>query len=578
MLERIGRGGMGAVYRGWHPVMKKAVAVKILPRNRLADPQAVARLRREVEAVAQLDHPNIVRATDAGEHDGVPFLVMELVDGVDLGVLVRRHGPVPVADACELVRQAALGLQHAHERGMVHRDVKPQNLMLTRKGELKVLDLGLALLRADGPANGLTPSGYLLGTPDYMAPEHWEACHAVDTRADVYSLGCTLYALLTGAPPFGGPGYDSHLRKMAGHARDPVPPVATVRPDTPAPWSLCSPACSRRLRPTDRPSRPRWRGARPIRPQGQPRVAVRVGLPRRGIDRGRDAVARRGVGAPPDRRGRCPDRDGRGPGISLPSVRDPPRRGRGRAPRHRRGGVARVQTARRSRRPGHARRGCARRPHCRARRRAGARPAGTKGWQNLLVARPVAKVWPVARGARLDHDGVAEQLRVETPKTALVRLGETSARGYKLQIGFQQIRWTAGFGVYLGGCAGGPGEFRFQLVHLRRFEAGDDRAFTLGRSTGSAQDVPGGDPVVSNQGFASSVLPRPPGAAEQLLEIEVRPRRGMVSARWNGVPCPELVANAANERFQETDYRGEFGIYANGTTVTVFTARLHETE
>lgn len=90
--------------------------------------------------------------------------------------------------------------------------------------------------------------------------------------------------------------------------------------------------------------------------------------------------------------------------------------------------------------------------------------------------------------------------------------------------------------------------------------------------------MPGGDPVVSNQGFASSVLPRPPGAAEQLLEIEVRPRRGMVSARWNGVPCPELVANAANERFQETDYRGEFGIYANGTTVTVFTARLHETE
>src|SRR5262249_36648202 len=152
LLEKIGQGGMGTVYRALHPRLKKGVAVKVLSPSRTGDARAVARFQREMEAVGQLEDPHIVRATDAGEADGVHFLVMELIDGTDLSHLVRRRGPLDVADACELIRQAALGLQHAHEHGLVHRDVKPSNLLLSVRGELKVLDLGLALLsRNDQP-------------------------------------------------------------------------------------------------------------------------------------------------------------------------------------------------------------------------------------------------------------------------------------------------------------------------------------------------------------------------------------------------------------------------------------------
>src|SRR5262249_33677503 len=159
-------------------------------------------------AGGRLEHPNLVRYTDAGEVEGKLFLVMELLDGEDLAKLVKARGPLPVAEACALVRQAALGLQHAHEQGLVHRDVKPSNLLLTTAGVVKVLDLGLARLCAAGPAGeALTSATQLMGTPDYMAPEQLLDSHAVDARTDLYSLGCTLYHLLAGDPPFGGPSY-----------------------------------------------------------------------------------------------------------------------------------------------------------------------------------------------------------------------------------------------------------------------------------------------------------------------------------------------------------------------------------
>lgn len=156
-----------------------------------------------MKAVGQLDHPNIVQATDAGEADGSPYLVMELVDGIDLSKLVQRLGPLPVPDACELARQAALGLEHAHTHGMVHRDIKPSNLLLARSGQVKVLDLGLALLLpAEHPSiEPLTGPGQVMGTFRYVAPEQIAATHAVDIRVDIYSLGCTLYKLLTGELP-----------------------------------------------------------------------------------------------------------------------------------------------------------------------------------------------------------------------------------------------------------------------------------------------------------------------------------------------------------------------------------------
>ena len=233
LLEKLGQGGMGAVYKARQTKLKKIVALKVLPKERMQDERAVARFEREMAAVGAVDHPNIVRAMDAREIDGTHFLVMEYVEGLDLSQLLRRQGPLPIADACELIRQAATGLQYAHEHGLVHRDIKPSNLMLTRDGTVKILDLGLALLAADDAGADMTGTGQAMGTADYMAPEQAADSHTVDIRADVYSLGCTLYKLLSGHAPFSGPQYKSNLEKMAAHLRDPVPPIREVRPDVP---------------------------------------------------------------------------------------------------------------------------------------------------------------------------------------------------------------------------------------------------------------------------------------------------------------------------------------------------------
>src|SRR5262249_48278346 len=158
------------------------------------------RFEREMKAVGQLDHPNIVRATDAGRSRGRHFLVMDLVPGCDFARLVQRLGPLPLADACESARQAALGLQAIHEAGLLHRDIKPSNPMLTPDGGVKVLDLGLVRMVA-APSDSLSRVDGLAGTLDYMAPEQGRALHAATIASDLYSLGCTLYCLLAGRPP-----------------------------------------------------------------------------------------------------------------------------------------------------------------------------------------------------------------------------------------------------------------------------------------------------------------------------------------------------------------------------------------
>ena len=222
LLEKLGQGGMGTVYKALHTKLKRAVALKVITDRRLHSPDAIARFHKEMEAVGGLDHPNIVRAHDAGEAGGRHFLVMEFVEGKNLAQLVRSAGPLSAANACEVIRQAAIGLGNAHEHGLVHRDVKPSNLMLTPDGTVKVLDLGLARLRAqeaepdtiyadDTQRSGdVTSVGQVLGSRDFMAPEQKLDSREVDPRADVYSLGCTLFFLLTGKPPFDGPPGDAH--------------------------------------------------------------------------------------------------------------------------------------------------------------------------------------------------------------------------------------------------------------------------------------------------------------------------------------------------------------------------------
>ena len=229
----LGRGGMGVVYRAWHTQLDRPVALKVLPRERLGRPGAIARFRREMKAVGRLNHPHLVTAHDAGEEGGVPYLAMEFVDGLDLGQLVGRLGPIAVADACELARQAAAGLEYACQQGVVHRDVKPSNLMLTSAGILKVLDLGLARL-IDRPAQDeLSREGELLGTLDYMAPEQLSDSREVDARADVYGLGATLYKLLTGRAPFADARHRTAVQKIMAIAQEPLPSVESSRSDVP---------------------------------------------------------------------------------------------------------------------------------------------------------------------------------------------------------------------------------------------------------------------------------------------------------------------------------------------------------
>jgi serine/threonine protein kinase len=230
LLDRLGEGGMGAVYRVRHLHLGKTMALKLLPAAQLSDPEAVARFMQEMKAVGQLSHPNIVQAHDAGV-EGIPYLAMELLEGVDLARLVKEQGPLGVADASECIRQAALALQHAHERGMVHRDVKPSNLMLTPEGCVKLLDLGLARLDTELASPTFAPPA-VVGTIDYIAPEQLQDSRTVDIRADLYSLGGTLYYLLTGQPPLQGAA-QSNLAKQRARLRDPAPDVRDRRSDVP---------------------------------------------------------------------------------------------------------------------------------------------------------------------------------------------------------------------------------------------------------------------------------------------------------------------------------------------------------
>jgi tRNA A-37 threonylcarbamoyl transferase component Bud32/Tol biopolymer transport system component len=227
----LGTGGMGAVYRAEHRLMERTVALKVIRRDLTDRPAVVERFRREVKAAAQLDHPNIVRAYDAEQAGDRHFLVMECVQGTTLARRLAEKGPLPSGLACEYVRQAALGLQHAYEHGMVHRDVKPHNLMVTPGGQIKILDFGLARLASElAPADAATASGIVLGTADYIAPEQADDPHAADTRADVYALGCTLYFLLTGQPPF---PEGTLMQKLMAHSKRSFRPVTDFRNDVP---------------------------------------------------------------------------------------------------------------------------------------------------------------------------------------------------------------------------------------------------------------------------------------------------------------------------------------------------------
>jgi formylglycine-generating enzyme required for sulfatase activity/serine/threonine protein kinase len=247
LLDKLGEGAMGIVYKARNWKLGRIVAVKVIRKEGLDSEAAVRRFRREIQAAAQLSHPNIVHAYDADEVAGTQLFVMEYIEGRDLRRHVEECGPLAIAVACDYVRQAAVGLQHAFERGLVHRDIKPSNLLLAvsrsleespgeretgSKGTIKILDLGLARLeRASGESStALTKEGTVMGTPDYIAPEQARNAHHADIRADLYSLGCTMYYLLSGKPPFPG---GTLTEKLLKHQMDTPVSLRQFRPDVP---------------------------------------------------------------------------------------------------------------------------------------------------------------------------------------------------------------------------------------------------------------------------------------------------------------------------------------------------------
>jgi serine/threonine-protein kinase len=255
LLERLGKGGMGMVYKARHRRLDRIVALKLIRKELLSNPTALRYFHREILAAAQLSHPNIVLAYDADTVDGVHFFTMEYVEGTTFSDLVQASGPLPVEIAAESIRQAALGLQHAFERGLVHRDMKPSNLMLSwtnvpsspppslaeqqqnkaRWGgntpNVKILDLGLALAHVPQHDPASRPretmkSGTLMGTPDFMAPEQAEDPHHADSRADIYSLGCTFFYILTAQVPFSG---GNRIEKLLRHRMENAPAPSSLR-------------------------------------------------------------------------------------------------------------------------------------------------------------------------------------------------------------------------------------------------------------------------------------------------------------------------------------------------------------
>ncbi len=232
LLGHLGTGGMSRVYLGEHVLMQRRVAIKVLPKDRVEDSSYLARFHREAQAAASLDHRNIVRAYDIDNVGDLHYIVMEYIEGRDLQQMVKDGGPMDYVAAADYIRQAAEGLAHAHQSGLIHRDVKPGNLLVDQKNVVKILDLGLARFIDEQKAS-LTVAfdENVLGTADYLAPEQALDSHRVNARANIYGLGCSLYFLLTGHPPFVG---GTLAQRLMMHQKQPPPSILLDRPDAPA--------------------------------------------------------------------------------------------------------------------------------------------------------------------------------------------------------------------------------------------------------------------------------------------------------------------------------------------------------
>jgi serine/threonine protein kinase len=564
LVQQIGKGGMGVVYRAQHLRLKRWVALKLLSDRRLIDAHMVARFEREMEIIGRLDHPNIVRATDAGYADGYHFLAMELIDGLNLLQIAHEQCELSLPNVCEMVRQAAVGLHHAHEHGLIHRDIKPNNLMLSTQGVVKLLDLGLARFsRTEGEC--LTGTGTVLGTPDYMAPEQWDASKDVDIRADVYSLGCTLHTLLAKQPPFSGPGLDSASRKMAAHLQAPPPRLGEVRPDVPTgvqaviDRAMAKDPDGRYQKPMEfAEALTEFAHGADLATLAHRTVSVVRVTTDPSVDRNRDLASTANYASQPSA-------ETVGPTRTLP---DAGRRTRGRVWLAAgilalavvsavyfatRGGTEEQQVL----------------PSPQPNVDLKPKPKVNE-WFDLLAVEPTKAVWPQGKAgtdSAWKYDGPNRELWLTAKDRVMVQLGEIDDIDFELECLVSQNPWIGNIGLYFGDRAVNGGHEAI-TVSLSGFGVFLDKP-TISLMLAPVRHI--GQVFEDRQILGTSPIPRPVNATCKLWLAVYR--TGVYKVQWEGQPDPVRLL-PADKQPRPRPTAGGFGVYAQNSTSQIRNVRL----
>lgn len=592
LVRRLGRGGMGVVYEGVHLHLKRRVAIKLLLDAAQAGSGRLRRFEREMEAIGRLHHRHIVQAHDAGCDNGLHYLVMEYIDGCDLQASVRHLGRLSVPAACGCIRQAALGLDYAHAHSCIHRDIKPSNLLFDSQGIVRVADLGLARLQTAPSEYGLTMSGQVLGTIDYMSPEQARGERDIGPASDIYSLGCTLYYLLAGQVPYYGPQYDSLARKLMAHVEEPLPPLAEQRDDVPPEVIELLTAMTAK-EPSQRPTAAEV--AQRLEPLAADEELVTLAATLSELRQHRDDDASISRDTPTAEVAPGSTDQAINTGSTLPSVAS-------NAPKRSvrwgmslvmlgLGGMIAVATVvwwpvkDELTRPGamnHSGQPLAAASHVELPPQPQLPPrepyfeelTADQLQPNvvypLLNVEPETLFWGNNPLARVSFEPGLKQVTATNPDVGLVLFGSAPRVGYTLQMDIYQNRWPAGIGVFFGlrpldePGPNGERQWKVQVLYLQERIVGPkigEFPLEMIRSERTIRALPNGHISHVTTDLCSVWLSNP-GIREQQLELTVGPK-GLNAVRWGGNAevARDLCLFDVNSRFGEQDYCGGFGAY-----------------
>jgi len=567
LQQVVGRGGMGLVYKAVHRSLKQTVALKMIRvLSQVPEEELVSRFYREIEAAGAVIHPHVARATDAGDEDGVHFLVTEFVDGLNLSALVQQSGPLQCGVACELLRQTAEGLTAIEACAMVHRDIKPSNLLLSWEGGLKIVDLGLARLCGyDGPEQ-MTRSGVILGTLDYLAPEQAADTRSVDIRADIYSLGATLFWLMTGQPLFPPPRYSSVTEKIRAHC-DETPDLQPLYDACTGHAEQLLPVFNRMIAkdPDQRFQSPRELAAalQPLADANELKTLLRVV---------KNLDTQASVSAQIE--------------TATRNSQDTVRTGMPGLPQVRTWWLAAVCLLLLAVAGGGVYYAVATGSSTTSSTTSQSEPPAALAslppwqWQNLLQNEPVELAWQSGDAlTRWKYDQPTEQVTANCAGLGLLEFGITQSPGYTLQVGVLQNRWKGGTGIFFGAHPDkymGDDVIAYQFLEIAEAVVRDKKMFTILRSVGRVLiDPRPGAFKPPLESVASSFIENIGG--EQTIEIVVS-QGELRSVKVNGVAHPKLVTGEINKLFTPADYRGSLGSWVHFSDATYRNARYMNIE